>query len=265
MEQEYRRSSLGASKGAVTPAPLSLEPCTLNEFRIKRHPWLVKPFQRATIIVSRAAAPPLSRFPHHVRLLCFMHIVFGHFHSKKKIGRMACLARPLADHLGNVVDDVVELLIALALAVAHGELGVDELAADCDLKGAHLAAPEDLGVQDNFVCELVLEERSESGGEAFVASASSVLDEHRVLWHLLVTVSVGHGLLVAVVVGATAAAIVGVLLTAAVAAVLVAVLVLHLCWCVLPGRWLVAAARVIYGGFCRGIVCRVMKGAPSAG
>ena len=70
------------------------------------------------------------------------------------------------------------------------------------------------------------------------------------------TVSVGHGLLVAVVVGAAAAAIVGVLLTAAVAAVLVAVLVLHFMFGVAAGGSYDVPSPIYVACCCRG-------GAPS--
>jgi hypothetical protein len=129
----------------------------------------------------------------------------------------------LGNDLVDVVDDVVELLVTLALAMAHGELRVDELPADRHLEGTGFAGFVDLRLEVDFGAKLVGEEGGESGSEAFVASAASEADVDIVLAR--VTVGVVDLLMAVRVAVTTAAAAVIVLLGAAVAAAAMAVLV----------------------------------------
>ena len=99
------------------------------------------PIQHAAVMV--AGLPPLSCRSSNT-----------HTHTREKCAASArthgaCLCNGLLD----VVDDVVEFLVTLALAVAHGELGVNELPADRDLEGTrfasfvHLSLDVDLGAK----------------------------------------------------------------------------------------------------------------------
>ena len=80
----------------------------------------------------------------------------------------------------DLLEDGVELLVGLALAVAHRQLAVDQRVAKVDLEGAR--AP--CGVQPSLDSEFlrgdrlrkfILKEGAESGGEAFVASSLSLI------------------------------------------------------------------------------------------
>ena len=86
----------------------------------------------------------------------------------------------------DVCNDIVELLVGLALAVAHGELTVNQRAVCRDLKSTGATRVLGLGELD-LVAELLLEEAGERGGEADVASSASELDVHGQGRHCVLT------------------------------------------------------------------------------
>lgn len=126
----------------------------------------------------------------------------------------------------NRIDDAIELVVTLALAVAHRELRVDQPAVDHDLEGActplrvHGGGDVQLA-RRNTGGELVTEECGKRFAEALVTSAASVLNENALV-HVDVAVVDVHRVAAAAAVAASAAGLAP--RGAAVALVLVAVL-----------------------------------------
>lgn len=82
------------------------------------------------------------------------------------------------EHAVDRVDDPIELLVRLDLAVPHRQLRVDELPFGSDLERSLLGASEDCRRDGNLVAELVREEALECGGEAGVPSPAAEVNVH---------------------------------------------------------------------------------------